>query len=638
MNASAYILAGIFLWSIVSLYAIDSIPPDSLRLKRYTLETVRVIADKPSESIGAITHRSIDKGEKAAPMNLLDALQGLSGTNTSVGSKDESNFRIRGFRKNEVKVLIDGRPLNSGYFGNVDMNSIALSGVAEVIMIKGPASTLYGSGTMGGVLNLITREASDKKWIKLGLQTKRNNTHLIELSSSHSFSGWNYWFYSSRSHTDGFVLSESFTPTALENGGVRNHTQNTQYNLQSKLNLELWDFHHLGFSAGISMMDRKQIPASIYESKYRLYKDWQRYHATIMGDFRLSDWTRLYSMSYFDASGDTYLEYNDPHYQYMNVDSKMQNHTLGQNLRLEMDHGGGSSGISNIGFTVEKLSSKRKDNGDYPDWEKHYLNTYTSFIQHHIELWEQLGITLSMGVSAFDLDGEQKYHPQALPALGVIWQSEDERSLSISWGMGNAFPTMRQLFSIDKGNPNLKAQYANKTEISYKQALPYTKNRAALKLSFFYNDVRDLIDLQAGRYENIYQVHTYGGDMEMMLKLHKNWDMSIAYAYLSYPHSDSYTLSESPAHSLDLVQSVHLPYQMELRYTTAYKDKRYSQDGIYSYQSLKPYWINNLQLHKRWKSCLVYLGLENIADTDFEGEYGFPAPGRNFNLGLELEL
>jgi hypothetical protein len=69
---------------------------------------VRVIVNSPAEAIGQLI-RVPDPS--AASSTIQDALQNLPGISSTTGSKDESNIRLRGFRKNEVKIMVDGRPL-----------------------------------------------------------------------------------------------------------------------------------------------------------------------------------------------------------------------------------------------------------------------------------------------------------------------------------------------------------------------------------------------------------------------------------------------------------------------------------------------------------------------------------------------
>jgi iron complex outermembrane receptor protein len=621
--------------SLASGFAQTTAVEDSVKLKRYTLNTIRVVADQPSQTIGALTIKTINKGELGSPLNLKETMQNLSGISNTVGTKDESNLRIRGFRKNEVKILIDGRPLNSGYFGNVDLNNIPVSDLKEIIIIKGPASSMYGSNTMGGVVNLITNEPSNDKWLKLGLSAKRNNTNQIELSSSHSFEDWDYWVYTARDHTDGIVLSRDFEPTIMENGGVRNNQLKTQYNFQSKLNRTIGEYNSIGFTGGITSIDRKEIPSSIYDNSYRLYRDWMRYQSTVLGEFHLGEQATLLSMLYYDGSRDTYQQFNDSHYQYMTVDSDMTNHTIGINPRIVY-----SPGLHNLtlGYRGEWQENRRKDNGNYPDWTLHQMDIQNAFTQWEYQPSDAIQVTGSMGLSMFHTDLKDSYSAYLEPAIGVYWDGTRGQSLSLALGQNTAFPTMRQFFSLENGNPNLKPQSAMKYEISGKQSFAVAGRSANLGATFYLNEVQDLIDRFEGRYVNIYRVRSYGGEASLLLKPISALEFDLSYAYLNYDQNSDYRLTESPIHSCELVQRYALPYNTSMTISSAYKDIRYSQDDAFVYRTLEAYWLHNIQLQKRWNSLTANLGIENILDTNYETEYGFPAPGINFNIGIELEL
>lgn len=66
---------------------------------------------------------------------------------------------LQGLGGEHVKVLIDGVPVLGRVNGSVDLTQIPLSEVERVEIVEGPMSVLYGSEAMGGVINLITRSS-----------------------------------------------------------------------------------------------------------------------------------------------------------------------------------------------------------------------------------------------------------------------------------------------------------------------------------------------------------------------------------------------------------------------------------------------------------------------------------------------
>lgn len=626
MKKQLYLLWG---WLIISGLLLAN-SPDSL--KTFTLPKVRVVVDQASEAIGQIQKVIISDKDNA--LSLRDALQNNVGTSASVGSKDESNLRLRGFRKNEVKVMIDGRPINSGYFGNVDISKLSIIGITEMQIIKGPSSPLYGSGSMGGVLNLLSSDPSTNKWLKLGTTIKRNNTQSLQLSSTHSFDTWSYKLGLSGLSSDGFILSEDFNPTFSENGTVRNHSAKDQYNLYAGISTELMNFHKIGFDVLYSGMQRKEIPSSIYERKTRLYKDWARYNAGLTGEFRLAETTTLTTLISYDGGGDRYLEYNDTAMQFLNVDSRMNNESWGFAPKLRIQRRRGET--FDFGYKLDIQGNKRKDNGNYKTWTHSQVVNQNAFLQYDRQLGNKLKVTTGVGLSAYLFGNNSETTLITEPSLGLNFDGGKLGNSNFAIGINSAPPTMHQLFSAGKGNMKLIPQSALKLELSHSKHL--FNNLLSLSAGLFYNDSHNLIELKMGKYENIYHLVSDGAELSMVLSPLKAYQMEASYAFLEYDKGSDYRLTETPKHSVEFVHRLSLPHNISMSLSTSYRGDRVSQDDIGVYHSLDAYWRNDAQLQYSWKSIVLRAGLENILDADYQGEYGFPEPGRDFSLGLEINL
>lgn len=102
-----------------------------------------------------IDHEEI---ERTGAITLKDALENLPGVNlTEVHGKSGYQISMQGFGGDQVLVLIDGLPLTSSTSSTADLSQYLLVDVDRIEVVKGPASALYGSAAMGGVVNVITR-------------------------------------------------------------------------------------------------------------------------------------------------------------------------------------------------------------------------------------------------------------------------------------------------------------------------------------------------------------------------------------------------------------------------------------------------------------------------------------------------
>lgn len=67
-----------------------------------------------------------------------------------------AQYGIRGSSSTQVLVLIDGQPAPGGLANSVDLSTFSTAGVSRIEVVEGGGSTLYGTGAVGGIINVIT--------------------------------------------------------------------------------------------------------------------------------------------------------------------------------------------------------------------------------------------------------------------------------------------------------------------------------------------------------------------------------------------------------------------------------------------------------------------------------------------------
>lgn len=87
--------------------------------------------------------------------------RGLAGYGVSGGGAGTVSIRGVG-GGNKVLFLIDGQPQWAGVFGHSLPDTYVTNDIQRVEVVSGPSSMLYGSGAMGGSVNLITRRATEE--------------------------------------------------------------------------------------------------------------------------------------------------------------------------------------------------------------------------------------------------------------------------------------------------------------------------------------------------------------------------------------------------------------------------------------------------------------------------------------------
>lgn len=128
-------------------------------------------------------------GEKAM-MNssniavLLKESTGIQVQQTSAASGNKS-IRIQGLDGRYTQMVKDGFPLYSGFSSGLSIMQIPPLDLAQVEVIKGSASTLYGGGAIAGVVNLVSKRPHDEQVLELMIdQTSALRTSLNVFASN----------------------------------------------------------------------------------------------------------------------------------------------------------------------------------------------------------------------------------------------------------------------------------------------------------------------------------------------------------------------------------------------------------------------------------------------------------------------
>ncbi|MCP5105447.1 MAG: TonB-dependent receptor, partial [bacterium] len=120
------------------------------RTKKDTFET-----PKP---VSVVNRQTI---EEKAPNNVTDLLTELPGVDVNGVGANQSRPVVRGFRGQRILLMEDGIRMNNSRrqqdFGEIP-GMVDISQVEQVEVVRGPASVLYGSDAIGGVVNIITRQ------------------------------------------------------------------------------------------------------------------------------------------------------------------------------------------------------------------------------------------------------------------------------------------------------------------------------------------------------------------------------------------------------------------------------------------------------------------------------------------------
>ncbi|MFY7708545.1 MAG: TonB-dependent receptor [Flavobacteriales bacterium] len=148
--------------------------------------------------------------------NLAEALQNINGlrTQNNCGVCNTQDIRINGMEGANTMVLIDGMPIVSALGTVYGFSGIPMSMVERIEVVKGPASALYGSEAVGGLINIITKQAGRKPLISADISSTSWLEHNYDFMGSYRLgkrvsatTGVNYFDFNNRvdNDDDGFM-------------------------------------------------------------------------------------------------------------------------------------------------------------------------------------------------------------------------------------------------------------------------------------------------------------------------------------------------------------------------------------------------------------------------------------------------
>ena len=114
--------------------------------------------------VSVINREDMDRHLVDSLRDLIHYEPGVSVTSTP-GRYGQDGFSIRGLGGNRVRIELDGVPVSDSYsFGSMlssGRNTVDLDSIKRVEIVRGPASSLYGSDALGGVVSYVTKDPAD---------------------------------------------------------------------------------------------------------------------------------------------------------------------------------------------------------------------------------------------------------------------------------------------------------------------------------------------------------------------------------------------------------------------------------------------------------------------------------------------
>jgi len=164
------------------------------------------------------------------------------------GPQTVTGVFLRGAKTSQTLVLVDGLRVNSATAGGASWNAIDPATIDHIEIVRGAASSLYGSDAIGGVINIITKKSGEDRPLSaygnIGMGSYGTFKSSVGLSGASD--GWDYALSSSYATSDGFSATDRNAGASIYNPDADGYTR---HSLSGSLGYRWKPGHRIGITA-----------------------------------------------------------------------------------------------------------------------------------------------------------------------------------------------------------------------------------------------------------------------------------------------------------------------------------------------------------------------------------------------------
>ena len=545
--------------------------------------------------------------------------RGIMGYGVSGGAAGTISMRGLSGGSGQVMVLIDGHPQYMGMFGHPISDAYQSLMAERVEVLRGPASVLYGSNAMGGVVNIVTRRMQQD-----GVRTDINagygswNTVQTEVTNRVRYKGFSSIISASYNRTDGHRTDMGFE----QYGGYAKlgYDFSPHWRVRADVNVTHFNASNPG-TVSDPLTDADQsvtrgMTSLAVENEYEgtsgalsVFYNW--------GDHHIND-------GYSVLAGESPLDYRfNSHDDMMGISAYQSVRMFrGNRLTVGVDwyRFGGSA------WNQYVAGERRGEREDIVNIAQHEVAGYVDFRQN-IGTW----LTLDAGIR---IDHHSHIGVEWVPQAGLSLHLPHSMELKASVSKGFRYPTIREMYMFPPQNPDLRPERMWTYELSLSQKL--LEGRLSYGVNVFYIDGDNFIMTQMvdGRPHNVNAgaLRNAGVEAQAAWRIARDWSVDANYSFL---HMDNPVVA-APEHKL-YVGGLFAHGRWYVSTGVQYVAGLYTQVGDSPVQEDFVLW--NIRASFRildWMS--VWVRGENLLNWKYEINAGFPMPGANVTGGLNFEF
>lgn len=547
--------------------------------------------------------------------------RGVMGYGVSGGAAGSISLRGLSGGTARLMVMIDGHPQYAGIFGHPIADAYQSFLAERVEVLRGPASVLYGSNAMGGVVNIVTHKMQEDG-VKTNLRAGYGSYNTLETELTNRI----------RKGRFSSIVSGSYNRT----DGHRADMGFEQYGGYAKLGYEMTDNWNLRGDVNVTHFNASYpgpVDAPLLDGDQRITRGMtsfaveNRYEKTSGAVSFFYNWGNHWiNDGYTPSAGE------GPQDDRFNSRDNMMGVSLyqstqffkGNRITLGFDwfrYGGHawSEYVSgeNIGTTSE-LVDKHEDE----------LAGYIDFRQD-IGSW----LTFNAGLRA---DHHSRVGLEWVPQAGLAFHLPHAIELKASASKGFRYPILREMYMFPPQNPDLQPESMWNYELAFSQRL--MEGRLTYGVNLFYIDGKNLIQTLPNPNgsgmlnQNSGEIENTGVEIQAAYRINRQWSVDGNYSFL---HMENPVIA-APEHKLYAGANFsHRRWNVSTG--IQYVEGLYTSVGENENKENFVLW----NLRASFRACKwldIWARGENLLAQKYEINAGYPMPGATVMAGFNLSF
>lgn len=600
----------------------------------YTLDGIVVTASRVPEKkidsnadVSVVTAEEIEEKHYDDVSEAIRHVPGVNIANHGASSQVGMSNQIYINGSKNVVVLVDGmrRNTNGNSLSTADIGDMVnMDSIDHIEVLKGSASTLYGSDAQGGVINIITKRAKNDG-VRTTLRTSFGNESREKYSLHNEGREENvFWNVDAGKELQG----------KYKDGWGRrviNHLNAEHYNV--KLGYDLGNDSDVVFNYEKYTSDYIRPNYGTNDTaRARGKKDNDsvslQYKAKL--NDRLTNQFSIYR-------NNTHI--NDNYTTSYLCDMKMRTTGISDQLTYTMDR-----------QTITGGFDWYKDEIPYykgtPDVEGTSITNTAFYLQDKIDLTDRWNVTPGIRV-----DHHSEFGTHTSPSLSVGYKQNEKTNYYINYKSFFAAPSLYHLYSSN-GNKDLDPEEGNTVEFGVNHRFTDSLDGT---FNVFHTHAKNLIDFDrtTSRYKNSGKTNANGFSLSLNKEFSRHWNASLGYSYLHMQAKAGENINNDGALPESTLH-VNVSYKAD-KFNASLDGRgvmnRYGSKESPEMRNYSSYWVWDMAANYHFtKNATLFAKVNNIFDqfyTDVGSSYGpsadptqwqgwYSAPGRNFEVGMQF--